>query len=118
MGMSSRIGADKITPGCWAEDVVTVMDSVGCDRATIFASGFTSASAMLLAADRPERVTGLVIVNGAARAKWAPDYEAGARETVAMPTPARARAPAKSPVSNGLCMKKSLLCLRSTYVAR
>lgn len=85
MGMSSRIGADKITPGCWAEDVVTVMDSVGCDRATIFASGFTSASAMLLAADRPERVTGLVIVNGAARAKWAPDYEAGARETVASP---------------------------------
>lgn len=85
MGMSSRIGADKITPGCWAEDVVTVMDSVGCDRATIFASGFTSASAMLLAADRPERVSGLVIVNGAARAKWAPDYEAGARETVASP---------------------------------
>ena len=83
MGMSSRIGADKITPGCWAEDAVTVMDAVGCERATIFASGFTSASAMLLAADRPERVNGLMIVNGAARATWAPDYEAGAKDGVA-----------------------------------
>jgi class 3 adenylate cyclase len=79
MGMSSRIGADKITPACWAEDVVAVMDAVGCERATIFGSGFTAMSALFLAADRPERVANLVIVNGAARALWAPDYEAGAK---------------------------------------
>ncbi len=81
MGMSSRIGADKITPACWAEDVVAVMDAVGCERATIFGSGFTAMSALFLAADRPERVANLVIVNGAARALWAPDYEAGAKAT-------------------------------------
>ena len=40
----------------------------------------------LLAADRPERVANLVIVNGAARALWAPDYEAGAKATGPIPT--------------------------------
>jgi class 3 adenylate cyclase len=77
MGMSSRIGADKITPACWAEDAVAVMDAIGCESATIFASGFTSSSALFLAADRPHRVSNLVIVNGSARALWAPDYEFG-----------------------------------------
>lgn len=77
MGMSSRIGADKITPACWAEDAVAVMDAVGCESATIMSSGYTAMSALFLAADRPERVTGLVVVNGAARVLWAPDYEAG-----------------------------------------
>jgi class 3 adenylate cyclase len=85
MGMSSRIGADKITPACWAEDVVAVMDAVGCERATIFGSGFTAMSALFLAADRPGRVANLVIVNGAARALWAPDYEAGSRASGASP---------------------------------
>ena len=85
MGMSSRIGADKITPACWAEDAVAVMDAVGCERATVFASGFTAMSALYLAADRPERVANLVIVNGAARVLWAPDYEAGTHPSVAGP---------------------------------
>lgn len=78
MGMSSRIGADKVTPACWAEDAVAVMDAVGCDSATILAAGFTAMSAIFLASDRPERVSGLVLVNAGARALWAPDYPAGA----------------------------------------
>ena len=78
MGMSSRIGsADTITTSCWAEDAITVMNAVGCERATIFGSGFTAMSALLLAADHPERVASLVLVNGAARLLWAPDYQAG-----------------------------------------
>jgi class 3 adenylate cyclase len=77
MGMSSRIGADTITSSCWAEDVITVMDAVGCERATIFVSGVTSTSALFLAADHPDRVVSLVIVNGTARALWAPDYDVG-----------------------------------------
>lgn len=77
MGMSSRIGADKITPNCWAEDVVTVLDALGLERATVFASGFTSMSAIVLATEHPERVSGLVIVNGSARALHAPDYHIG-----------------------------------------
>jgi class 3 adenylate cyclase len=82
MGMSSRIGsADTITPSCWAEDAVTVMNAVGCEGATIFGSGFTAVSALLLAADHPELVSNLVIVNGAARVLWAPDYDIGAQPT-------------------------------------
>jgi class 3 adenylate cyclase len=85
MGMSSRIGADKITPACWAEDAVAVMDAVGCQSATILASGFTAMSALFLASDRPERVSGLILVNAGARALWAPDYEVGARPSGANP---------------------------------
>ena len=78
MGMSSRIGADKVTPACWAEDALTVMDAVGCESATVLASGFTAMSALFLASDHPERVTRLVLLNAGARALWAPDYPAGA----------------------------------------
>lgn len=85
MGMSSRIGADKVTPACWAEDALTVMNAVGCERATILASGFTSMSALYLAADNPDRVSGLVLINGSARALWAPDYQFGHQPTGANP---------------------------------
>ncbi len=81
MGMSSRIGADKVTPACWAEDAVAVMDAVGCESATFLGSGFTAMSALFLAGDRPERVSGLVLLNAAARVLWAPDYEAGAHHS-------------------------------------
>jgi len=80
MGMSSKIAsADTITMSCWAEDAVSVMNALGCERATIFGSGFSAMSALLLAADHPERVSSLVLVNGAARLLWAPDYQAGAQ---------------------------------------
>jgi class 3 adenylate cyclase/pimeloyl-ACP methyl ester carboxylesterase len=85
MGMSSRIGADKITPACWAEDVVAVMDALGSERATIFGSGFTAMSALFLAGDRPERVSSLVIVNGSARVLRASGYEIGSEVVGANP---------------------------------
>ncbi|MET0475687.1 MAG: adenylate/guanylate cyclase domain-containing protein [Mycobacterium sp.] len=83
MGMSSRIGADKITPACWAEDAVAVMDAVGCEKATVLGAGFTALSALYLAADRPERVANLVLINASARVLWAPDYEAGSHASAA-----------------------------------
>jgi class 3 adenylate cyclase len=86
MGMSSRIGsADTITLSCWAEDAITVLNAVGCERATVFGAGMNALSALLLAADHPERVRSLVIVNGAARALWAPDYDVGAPTAGANP---------------------------------
>ena len=68
-----------IGPKFWAEDAIAVMDAVGCEQATIFAPSFTSMTGLVLAADYPERVRNLVIVNGAARTLWAPDYPIGAR---------------------------------------
>jgi class 3 adenylate cyclase len=78
MGLSSRASLDEIGPRFWAEDTIAVMDAAGCEQATIFASGFTGMSGLVLAAEHPDRVRSLIIVNGAARLLWAPDYEHGA----------------------------------------
>jgi class 3 adenylate cyclase len=78
MGASTRttsIGA--LGPKYWAEDALAVLDAAGSEQVTIVGSGWTAMTGMVLAADHPERVRGLVIVNGSARALWAPDYPIG-----------------------------------------
>ena len=78
IGLSSRVPSlGMIGPESWAQDAIAVMDAVGCERATILAPGFTSLAGLVLAADHPDRVGGLVIVNGAARTLRAPDYPIG-----------------------------------------
>jgi class 3 adenylate cyclase len=79
VGLSSRMpGMDRLGPKFWAEDAIAVMDAVGCAQATIFAPNFHSMTGLVLAADYPERVHNLIVVNGSARALWAPDYPVGA----------------------------------------
>jgi class 3 adenylate cyclase len=79
IGMSSRVPSlDMIGPESWANDAIAVMNAVGCERATIFAPGFTSLAGLVLAAEFPERVNNLVIFNGAARTLSGPDYPIGA----------------------------------------
>ncbi len=79
IGMSSRIPSiDAIGPHYWAQDAIAVMDAVGSEQATVLAPGFTSMTGVILAAEYPERVRSLVIVNGAARTLRAPDYPIGA----------------------------------------
>jgi class 3 adenylate cyclase/pimeloyl-ACP methyl ester carboxylesterase len=86
IGLSSRVPSwDVIGPKFWAEDALAVLDAVGCQHATVFAPSFTAASGLVLAADHPERVRSLVVVNGAARTLWAPDYPVGAEESVSEP---------------------------------
>ena len=80
IGLSSRISStDVIGPAFWAKDAIAVMNAVGCERATVVAPGFTSMTGLVLAADYPERVSSLVIVNGAARTVYATDYPMGAQ---------------------------------------
>ncbi|MCV7378115.1 adenylate/guanylate cyclase domain-containing protein [Mycobacterium alsense] len=80
IGLSSRVPSiDVIGPQFWAKDVVSVMNAVGCERATVVAPGFTAMTGLVLAADYPERVSSLVIINGAARSLYAPDYPMGAK---------------------------------------
>ena len=77
-GLSSRVRSiDVIEPQFWAEDAIAVMDAVGCPKATIFVSGWASFVGLVLAANYPDRLNGLVIVNGAARFLWAADYPFG-----------------------------------------
>jgi class 3 adenylate cyclase len=78
IGLSSRVpSTDVIGPEFWAKEVVSVMNAVGCERATVVAPGFTAMTGLVLAADYPERVSSLVIINGGARTLSAPDYPMG-----------------------------------------
>ncbi len=78
IGMSSRVPSlDVIGPKFWAKDAISVMDAIGCERATILAPYFASMTGLVLAADYPERVSSLVIINGAARTLRADDYPIG-----------------------------------------
>jgi class 3 adenylate cyclase len=78
IGLSSRVPSlDVIGPKFWAKDAISVMDAIGCEHATVLAPYFASMTGLILAADYPERVSSLVIVNGAARTLRAPDYPIG-----------------------------------------
>jgi class 3 adenylate cyclase len=80
IGLSSRMPSmNMLGPAYWAEDAIAVMDAVGCEQVTIFAPSFHAMNGLVLAADYPERVRSLVVVNGAARVLWAPDYPVGAQ---------------------------------------
>lgn len=79
IGLSSRVPSlDMLGPESWAQDALAVMNAVGCEKATIFAPGFTSLAGLVLAADHSDRVNSLVIANGAARTLRGPDYPIGA----------------------------------------
>jgi class 3 adenylate cyclase len=79
MGLSSLVPSrDLLGPKYWAEDAISVMDAVGCEQASIVAPGYDAMIGLLLAADHPERVRSLVVINGTARMVWAPDYPVGA----------------------------------------
>lgn len=78
IGLSSRVPSlDMIGPESWAQDAIAVMNAVGCERATIFAPGFTSLAGVVLATDHSDRVNSLVIANGAARTLRGPGYPIG-----------------------------------------
>jgi class 3 adenylate cyclase len=81
--------SDPVTLGAmptleeWADDVITVMDAAGVERATLLGIGAGGPMTVLAAASHPERVDGLVLVNTAARYLRAPDYPHGLPEAVA-----------------------------------
>jgi class 3 adenylate cyclase len=86
MGLSSRVPSlEMIGPKFWAEDAIAVMDAVGCGQAAILATSYNAMSGLVLAADYPERVSSLVVINGTARVSWAPDYPIGARPSATDP---------------------------------
>lgn len=85
-GLSSSIPSrDVLGPRFWAEDAIAVMDAVGTEQVSILAPGYASMAGLVLAADHPDRVRSLVIVNGAARILKAPDYPIGAEPRRADP---------------------------------
>ncbi len=78
VGLSDRGSpSDPPTQQQWVEDAVAVLDAVGSERSVILAPFVASGVGLLLAAAHPERVTSLIVLNGSARAAWAPDYPEG-----------------------------------------
>ena len=64
----------------WAEDIGTVMDAVGLDRAVLMGHHDGGWPAMLFAAARPQRTSQLLLVNTTARVTRADDYSLGLPE--------------------------------------
>ena len=81
VGLSDR-GSPSAPPTHeqWVEDSGAVLDAVGSERAAVFPPFLDSVEGVMLAVTHPERVSHLVVVNGAARVKWAPDYPNGLPE--------------------------------------
>ena len=59
------------------DDVRTVMDEVGSERAVVMGANEGTMMAALFAATYPDRVTALVLANATARPGWAPDNPLG-----------------------------------------
>jgi class 3 adenylate cyclase len=57
------------------DDVVSVMDAAGSERAAVFAWLEGGAMAALFAATHPERTRALVLYEAMARMSWAPEYD-------------------------------------------
>ena len=65
---------DVTTMERWAEDLATVMDAAGMDRAVIVGAQDGGHVAQLFAATHPERTTALVLMNGVARVPTEPGH--------------------------------------------
>ena len=64
----------------WVDDVVAVIDAVGCERVVVL--GFWAPAAALFAATHPERTEALVLVNPSARLSRADGYPEGLPDDV------------------------------------
>jgi pimeloyl-ACP methyl ester carboxylesterase len=61
----------------WMDDVGTVLDDVGSERAAVFGHGDGGQMALLFAATYPNRTAALVLADAYARRRRAPDYPCG-----------------------------------------
>ena len=58
-----------------AEDALAVLDAAGSERAALFTYSLGGFVGALLAAERPERISALIMYASVARTTWAPDYD-------------------------------------------
>lgn len=78
VGLSDPVVATELpSMEAWMDDLLTVLDAVGSERAVISGNGHGGQMALLFAAAHPERTESLVLVNAYARLSRAPDYPWG-----------------------------------------
>lgn len=75
-GMSDR-GSQIFTLEQRMHDVLSVLDAVGSQRATLFGVSEGGPMSMLFSATYPERTTALILYGTYAKRAWAPDYPLG-----------------------------------------
>ncbi|MGA9162030.1 MAG: adenylate/guanylate cyclase domain-containing protein [Actinomycetota bacterium] len=74
-GLSDRIsGGDLPTLESRMADTLSVMETVGSERAALWGSDATGPLSILFAATYPERTAALIVYASYARGSWAPDY--------------------------------------------
>jgi class 3 adenylate cyclase/pimeloyl-ACP methyl ester carboxylesterase len=73
-GLSDSVG-EPYTLEQDAQDALAVLDAAGSERATLFTYGLGGPVGALLAANRAERVSALIMYASIARTSWATDHE-------------------------------------------
>ncbi len=77
-GVSDPVPAGDMPPvDQWMEDIQTVMDAAGSERAAIVGDTEGGSFAIMFAATYPERTHSLVLINALARVFHGPDYPVG-----------------------------------------
>ncbi|HJR19943.1 MAG TPA: adenylate/guanylate cyclase domain-containing protein [Actinomycetota bacterium] len=66
-GASDPVPSGILTWEEWADDLRTVMDAAGSERAVIFGENDVSPTALLFSATFPDRVSSMIIANGSAK---------------------------------------------------
>jgi class 3 adenylate cyclase len=83
IGLSDPVSLDRLPLlEEWMDDVRTVMDAAGSERAVVMGANEGSMMAALFAATYPDRVGALVLANATARPAWAPDNPSGVQPDV------------------------------------
>jgi DNA-binding SARP family transcriptional activator/pimeloyl-ACP methyl ester carboxylesterase len=73
VGLSDRVGAPP-TVEATAEDLMTVMDAVGCKQVLLIGASEGGPGCIQFAANHSERLSGLILCGSLAKGSWAPDY--------------------------------------------
>ncbi len=68
---------EELTFRSWVDDALAVMDAAGATRVVVLAASGCSLPAFLLAAEHPQRIESLILVNASARYVEADDYPIG-----------------------------------------
>ena len=79
MGLSDPVAIQALPSlDAWMDDLRAVMDASSSDRAALIANIGGAITSLVFAASHPDRLSSLVIVDGFARVRSAPDYPIGA----------------------------------------
>jgi class 3 adenylate cyclase len=78
MGLSDPVAIQSLpSVDAWMDDLRAVMTATSSDRAALIANIGGAIASLVFAASHPQRLSSLVIVDGFARVRSAPDYPAG-----------------------------------------